>query len=317
MSSRILGVGSYLPKHIVSNIEFEQRLDTNDEWIRSRTGIEQRHIASDHEHTSDLAFEASKQAILDAGIKPSEIDLIIVCTTTSDNAFPSAATKLHGYLELQNIPSFDIQAACAGFIYGLSVADNLISSGQYNNILLVGADKMSSLLNWNDRTTCVLFGDGAGAIILQSDSTGSGVIDSKIYSDGSGYDILYTDELIGEESLGGKILMKGQVLFKHAVEKMSSSIEAILAKNSLGVEDIDHFIPHQANIRIIDNMVQRLNFDPNKVVKTVVKHANCSAASIPLALCDLKSSGKLNRGDLILFSAIGAGLTWGSALIRW
>jgi 3-oxoacyl-[acyl-carrier-protein] synthase-3 len=317
MSSRISGVGSYLPNHIISNFEFEKRLDTNDEWIRSRTGIEQRHIAYDHEHTSDLAFEASKQAILDAGIQPSSLDLIIVCTTTADNAFPSAATKLQGYLGLKNIPSFDIQAACAGFVYGLNVADNLMRSGKYNNILLVGADKMSSLLNWNDRSTSILFGDGAGAIIMQSGNTNSGVIDSQIYSEGSGYDILYTDELIGTESLGGKILMKGQILFKHAVEKMSSSIEEILAKNCLSIEDIDYFIPHQANIRIIDNMVQRLNFNPNKVVKTVAKHANCSAASIPLALCDLKSSGKLQQGDIILFSAIGAGLTWGSAIIRW
>ena len=317
MSSKIVGVGSYLPKNIVSNSDLEKYLDTSDEWIRSRTGIERRHIASNDEYTSNLAFKASEKAMLDAKIQSSEIDLIIVCTTTPDNRFPSIATKIHGYLGLKNIPSFDLQAVCSGFLYGLHVADHLMISGKYNKILLVGADKMSSLVNWNDISTCVLFGDGAGAVVLQYDNGESGIIDSKIYSDGSSYDVLYTDDLVGESSLGGKILMKGQILFKHAVEKMSNSIEEILQKNSLNVDDIDYFIPHQANIRIIDNMVQHLKFNPNKVVKTVAKHANCSAASIPLALSDLKSSGKLKKGDILLFSAIGAGLTWGSTILRW
>jgi len=317
MSCKILGVGGYLPKRIVSNCDLEKYLDTSDEWIRSRTGIEQRHIASDNEYTSNLALKAAQAAIIDAGIKASDIDLIIVCTTTPDNSFPSVATKLQYLLGLSNIPAFDLQAVCAGFIYGLDVADGLIESSKYSTILLVGAEKMSSLLNWDDRSTCILFGDGAGAVILQSNSDKSEIIDSKIYSDGSSYDVLYTDGGTSINGQTGKILMKGQILFKHAVEKMSESIEDILTKNSLTIDDIDYFIPHQANVRIIDNMVQRLKFNPNKVVKTVATHANCSAASIPLALSELKSSGKLKRGDILLFSAIGAGLTWGSAIIRW
>ena len=317
MACKILGCGSYLPERVVSNIELAQSVDTNDEWIRSRTGISQRHIASNDEYASHLAVKASNNAIIDAGIPASMIDLIIVCTTTPDNSFPSTATKLQGYLGLGNIPSFDLQAVCAGFIYGLHVADSLITSGKYNTILLTCVEKMSSLLDWSDRSTCVLFGDGASAVILQRSNDSSRVIDSKIYSDGNYYDILYTDGGVSMNGKSGKIRMKGQEVFRHAVEKITKSVEEILQINNISADDINYFIPHQANIRIIDAIVERLKFDQNKVIKTVAKHANCSAASIPLALTELKASNNIKKGDLILFSAIGAGLTWGSALIRW
>lgn len=314
---KILGCGSYLPKRIVGNVDLEQLVDTSDEWIKSRTGISQRHIAAPDEYASHLALKATQDALNDANLSASVIDLIIVCTTTPDNSFPSTATKLQGYLALDNIPSFDIQAVCCGFIYGLQVADSLMKSGKYNTILLVGSEKMSSLVDWTDRHTCVLFGDGAGAVIMQSTAGLPGIIDSKIYSDGRFYDVLYTDGGVSQNGQSGKVKMLGPSLFKHAVEKMSESVMEILQVNNMTPNDIDYFIPHQANIRIIDSMAERLKFSQDKIVKTVATHANCSAASIPLALSDLKSSGNLKKGDIILFTAIGAGLTWGSALIRW
>ncbi|XVN42901.1 MAG: beta-ketoacyl-ACP synthase III [Candidatus Rickettsia vulgarisii] len=318
MACKIIGCGSYLPETIVSNAELSLSVDTNDEWIRARTGILQRHVAGENESTSHLAHKASIQAINDAGIDPSSVDLIIVCSTTPDNSFPSIASKLQGYLKLGNIiPSFDLQAVCSGFVYGLQVADSLMKSGKYKTILLVGAEKMSSLLDWSDRTTCVLFGDGAGAVILQYSEDNSDIIDSNIYSDGSYCDILYTDGGVSMNGQSGKIKMKGQEVFRHAVEKMSKSAEEILFKNNLTVEDIDYFIPHQANLRIIDAIADRLKIDHSKVIKTVDKHANTSAASIPLAIASLKKEGKIKQGDILLFSALGAGVTWGSVLVRW
>ncbi|MFY9589382.1 beta-ketoacyl-ACP synthase III [Rickettsia endosymbiont of Halotydeus destructor] len=318
MSCKIIGCGGYLPERVVTNDELAKYVDTDDEWIRTRTGISERHVAKDDEYTSHLALKAAKNAILDANIQASDIDLIITCTTTPDNSFPSVATKLHGYLGLtSNIPSFDLQAVCAGFIYGLQVANSLIASGQYKTILLVGAEKMTSLLNFNDRSTCVLFGDGAGSVILQHTLDSSGIIDSKIYSDGSHTEMLYTSGGVSMNGISGKIVMNGQVLFRHAIEKMGKSVEEILRDNNLTVNDVDYFIPHQANVRIIDKLAELLNLDQSKIVKTVKNHANCSAASIPLALNELKASGKLKKGDVILFTAIGAGLTWGSALVRW
>lgn len=315
---KILGCGSYLPKRVVGNVDLEQLVDTSDEWIKSRTGIAQRHIAAPDEYASHLALRATEDALNDANLPASAIDLIIVSTTTPDNSFPSTATKLQGYLALNNIPSFDIQAVCGGFIYGLQVADSLMKSGKYNTILLVGAEKMSSLVDWSDRRTCVLFGDGAGAVIIQRQlGADGGLIDSKIYSDGRFYDILYTDGGVSQNGQSGKVKMQGPSLFKHAVEKMSESVSEILQANNITANEVDYFIPHQANIRIIDSMAKRLEFSQNKIIKTVATHANCSAASIPLALCELKSSNNLKEGNIILLTAIGAGLTWGSALIRW
>ncbi len=323
MAFKIVGCGSYLPEKIVSNEDLSLLVDTNDEWISTRTGIKQRHIAADDEYSSHLAFMAAKQAINDANISASEIDLIIVCTSTPDNSFPSTANKLQKYLsqeyDIKHIPSFDIQAACAGFVYGLQIAANMINSGSYNTVLLVGAEKMSSLLDWSDRSTCVLFGDGAGAVILQrsTEDSKAGLLDSKIYSDGNFENILYTDGGVSSTGNSGKIRMQGAATFKNAVEKMSESVLEILVANNMTANDVDYFIPHQANIRIINSLAEKLQLDQNKLVTTIAEHANCSAASIPLALAELKKSKGLKAGDLILFTAFGAGLTWGSALLRW
>ncbi len=317
MKCKIIGCGSYLPEKIVSNGDLEKIVDTKDEWITSRTGISQRHIAAPGEYASHLALKAARHAIQDANIQDSDIELIIVCTTTPDNSFPSTATKLQGYLALLSVPSFDLQAVCSGFIYGLQVANSLIESGKYKTILLVSAEKMSTLLDWSDRSTCVLFGDGAGAVVLQASAESSEVVDSKLYSDGTFWDILYTDGGVSTNGQSGKIRMKGPALFKQAVEKMSQAALEILKANNLKIEEIDYFIPHQANIRIMNAVVEHLNINQEKVVSTISKHANCSAASIPLALADLKNSEKLKRGNLILFVTFGAGLTWGAALVRW
>lgn len=317
MASRIIGCGHYLPERIVSNYELERTIDTSDEWIRSRTGILQRHIAANDEYSSHLAYKASLNAIADAKIEISSIDLIIVCTTTPDNSFPATAARLQGYLGLGNIPSFDLQAVCAGFIYGLHVADSLIKSGQYKNILLVCSEKMSSLIDWTDRSTCVLFGDGAGAVVLSHSDSDSKIIDSIISSDGSLYEILATTGGVSSNGISGKIQMEGSAIFRNAIEKMSSCVLDVLKKNNISVDQIDYFIPHQANIRIIQAITERLRVNEDKVIKTIDKHANCSAASIPLALSELKLTKSLKSGDMILFTAFGAGLTWGAAIIRW
>ncbi|MDP5110230.1 MAG: ketoacyl-ACP synthase III [Rickettsiaceae bacterium] len=317
MASRIIGCGGYLPSRIVTNADLEKTIDTSDEWIKSRTGIAQRHIAASDEYSSHMAHKAAQAAIKDANIDQKDIDLIIVCTNTPDNSFPSVANKIQGYLGLGEIPSFDIQAICSGFVYGTQVADNMIKSGKYKTVLLVCSEKMSSLLDWQDRSTCVLFGDGAGAIILRQDDSSSGIIDSNIYSDGSMYDILYTDGGVSMTGESGNIQMKGSEVFKKAIEKMSTSVESILASNNLSINDIDYFVPHQANQRIINAIANKFELSKEQVIVTIEKHANCSAASIPLALSELKSTKGIERGKLIVFTAFGAGATWGSVLVRW
>ena len=317
MASKIIGCGGYLPSKIVTNAELAKTIDTSDEWIRSRTGIGQRHIAASDEYSSHMAHHAAKAAIKDANIDPKAIDLIIACTNTPDNSFPGVANKVQGYLGLGQIPSFDLQAICSGFIYGTQVADNMIKSGKYKTVLLVCAEKMSSLLDWQDRSTCVLFGDGAGAIILQHEDSNSGIIDSNIYSDGSMCDILFTDGGVSMNGKSGKVQMKGQEVFKRAVEKMSESVQYILASNNLSLSDIDYFVPHQANQRIINSIVNKFGLSNDKVITTIEKHANCSAASIPLALSELKSTNGIEAGKLVVFTAFGAGATWGSILVRW
>jgi 3-oxoacyl-[acyl-carrier-protein] synthase-3 len=282
MASKIIGCGGYLPEKILTNDDLAKFVDTNDEWIRTRTGIRQRHIAGIDELTSHMAYKAALVAIKDANISPTDIDLVIVCSNTPDNSFPSVANKLQGYLNLNQVPSFDIQSICAGFIYGMQeVADSMIKSAKYKTVLLVCADKMSSLLDWKDRSTCVLFGDGAGAVILQHCESDSGIIDSNIYSDGSMYDILYTDGGVSMNGRSGTIQMKGQEVFRRAVEKMSESVKQLLELNNMSLSDINYLIPHQANLRIIDSIVSRFGIDSSKVIVTIEKHANCSAASIP------------------------------------
>ncbi len=317
MASKIIGSGGYLPNKVLSNEDLEKFVNTSDEWIRSRTGIGQRHIAAPEEYSSHMAHKAAVLAIKNAAIAPGDIDLIIACTNTPDNSFPGVANKLQGYLKLNEIPSFDLQAICSGFIYGMEVADNMIKSGKYKTVLLVCAEKMSSLLNWNDRKTCVLFGDGSGAVILQHDNSNSGIIDSNIYSDGSMCDILYTDGGVSMSGHSGTIQMKGQEVFKKAVEKMTESVNHLLKTNNLNVSDIDYFIPHQANLRIINSIVARFDINESKVITTIEKHANCSAASIPLALTELRLNKNIKTGEILVFTAFGAGAAWGSIILRW
>ena len=319
MVCKIIGVGGHVPGDPVSNEELSKIVsDSDSEWVKSRTGIVQRHFASPDTYSSHMAFEASKEALLDAGISASDIDLIIVCTTTPDNSFPSVATKLQGYLGCGEIPSFDLQAVCAGFIYGLEVANSLIKSGKYNNILLVGSDRMSSILDMEDRATAVLFSDGAGAIILSKDGSAEDSIFTKLYSDGSFWELLYTDGGAGGiTGKSGVIKMNGKEIYRHAVEKMTSAMTDLLKEHSIDIIEVSYIIPHQANLRIIDSIASRLAFPEEKIVKTVSKYANNSAATIPLALQELKLSGNLKHGDLLLMTALGGGLTWGSALIKW
>ncbi len=318
MASKIIGTGGYLPQKIVTNSDLADSIDTSDEWIRNRTGITQRHIAADDEYTSHLGYKAALEAIKNAGIERSTIDLIITCTNSPDNSFPSTANKIQSYFGFaKKIPSFDLQAICSGFVYGLQVADCMIKSGKYQTILLICADKMSSLVDWQDRKTCVLFGDGAGAVILQKSNSNAGIIDSDIFSDGSLFNILYTDGGVSSTGDSGTVQMIGGDVFKQACIKMSESVKNILQKNNLDIADISYFIPHQANLRIIDHVANYLNIDKNKVIITVDKHANCSAASIPLALSKLELTRGVKSDEILLFASFGAGATWGAALLRW
>ena len=317
MASKIIGCGGYLPEKVLTNDDLAKFIDTSDEWIRTRTGIRQRHIAAEGEFTSHMAHKAALAAIKDANINSKDMDLLVVCSNTPDNSFPGVANKLQGYLDLGQVPSFDIQAICSGFIYGIHVVDSMIKSGKYKTVLLVCADKMSALLDWQDRSTCVLFGDGAGAVILQHCDSNAGVIDSNIYSDGSMYDILYTDGGVSTNGKSGRVQMKGQEVFRRAIEKMSESVKQLLEVNGMSLSDIDHLVPHQANLRIIDGIAARFDIDSNKIVTTIERHANCSAASIPLALSELKSLKGIKPGKIVVFTAFGAGATWGAAIVRW
>ena len=317
MASKIIGTGGYLPERIVSNFDLEKSIDTTDEWIKSRTGITQRHIAATDEFTSHLGYKAALDALNSAKISRDKIDLVITCTNTPDNTFPSTANKIQGYLGLKTVPSFDLQAICSGFLYGLQVADGMIKSGKYKTILLICADKMSSILDWQDRKTCVLFGDGAGAIILQESSSDAGIIDCDIFSDGSFYDVLCTNGGVSTNGKSGIVEMAGPEVFKNAVEKMPESVYNILKKNNLTLDDVTYIIPHQANLRIINNMINQFCIDSNKVIITLDKHANCSAASIPLALAQLQLTKAIKSGDIVVFTAFGAGATWGAAIVRW
>ncbi|OCA06493.1 3-oxoacyl-[acyl-carrier-] synthase III family protein [Wolbachia endosymbiont of Trichogramma pretiosum] len=312
-----MSTGSYLPKKKLSNNEIASIVETNDEWIRQRTGIVQRHIADEGELTSDLAVNAAKNAIEKAKISIDEIGLIIVATTTPDKTFPSSATIIQSKLKCKNAFAFDVQAACSGFIYAVTVADSLIKSNDsIKYALVIGAEIMSRIVDWEDRSTCVLFGDGAGAVIMKSEMSSSSIISTNLHSDGN-VDLLCTNGGISSTRDSGKILMNGREVFKHAVEKLTASVEETLKCNSLKITDIDWLIPHQANIRIIEAVVKKLDFPIEKVINTVDKHANTSAASIPLALDYAVQESKIKSGNLILLISIGAGLTWGSVLLRY
>ncbi|WP_341817222.1 beta-ketoacyl-ACP synthase III [Wolbachia endosymbiont (group A) of Agelastica alni] len=315
--SFILSTGSYLPRKMLSNNEIASIVETSDEWIRQRTGIVQRHIADEGELTSDLAVNAAKSAIEKAKISVDEIDLIIVATTTPDKTFPGCATIVQSKLKCKNAFAFDVQAACSGFIYAVTVADSLIkSNNRIKYALVIGAEIMSRIVDWEDRSTCVLFGDGAGAVVMKSEMGRSGIISTNLYSDGN-VDILCTNGGVSSTGDSGKIYMNGREVFKHAVDKLTALIEETLKCNNLKITDIDWLIPHQANIRIIEAVVKKLDFPIEKVINTVDKHANTSAASIPLALDYAIQKSKIKLGNLALLISIGAGLTWGSVLLRY
>jgi 3-oxoacyl-[acyl-carrier-protein] synthase-3 len=317
--SEIISTGSYLPEKILTNDELSKIVETNNEWIIERTGIEERHIAAEGELTSDLAVKAAHKALLRAGLQPSDIDLIVVATTTPDNTFPSTAVTIQGKLGINKAAAFDVQAVCTGFIYALSIADSFLKTGQFKRALVIGAETISRILDWQDRGTCILFGDGAGCVILQAKegAAPSGVLSTHLYSDGKTKELLYTDGGVSSTGNSGKLRMQGKEVFKHAVTKLASCTIESLEKNNLTKNDITWLIPHQANIRILQATAERLEVPAEKLICTVNKHGNTSAASIPLALDVAFDEGKIKRGDIISMQAIGGGLTWGSALIKF
>ncbi len=317
--SAIVATGSYLPEKIVTNDDLAKTVDTSDEWIFERTGIKQRHIAAAGEFTSDLAFKASKAAIdsCKGAIKIEEIDLIIVATTTPDLTFPATATTLQAKLGAKNAFAFDVQAVCSGFVYALSVADNFIKAGQVKNALVVGAETLSRIVDWNDRNSCVLFGDGAGAVILQATTEDRGILATKLSSDGTLNDILKTTGGPSFNQQTGIINMAGREVFKHAVEKMAKSVVDVLAQIGKTTADINVLVPHQANARILSSVATKLGLSDDRVVLTVANHANTSAASIPLALDYACKNNRIKKGDIVVLEALGGGLTWGSVVLRW
>lgn len=317
--SIIGGTGAYLPEKIMTNNDLAAIIETNDEWIQSRTGIKQRHIAADNELTSDMATHAAQKALEAASIDASAVDMIIVATTTPDRTFPSTAVATQAKLGITHqCAAFDVQAVCAGFIYAISVADSFIKSGQYQTILVIGAEKMSSIVDWTDRRSCILFGDGASALVLQAgEGLDRGILDINLRADGRHQSILQTNGGTALSKQAGTIEMEGQEVFKHAVTKMTESIKDSLNTCKLTVEDIDFLVPHQANRRIIERVGKKLKIAEDKVVITVAEHANTSAASIGLALDSAARQGRFSHGDTIALTAIGGGLAWGSCILKW
>ena len=318
--SRILAAGGYLPADLVTNDALAQRynLDTSDEWIVERSGIRQRHIAAPGETTSSMGAAAAREAMARAGVLPAEVDAVIVATATPDSSFPATAVRIQAQLGITQGFAFDILAACTGFVYALSVADSMIRSGSARCALVIGAEAYSRILDWTDRASCVLFGDGAGAVVLRAETGGeNGILSTHLHADGRLADILHIEGGPGSTGGTGLLRMAGREVFKHAVTKLASVVDEALEANGLARHDIAWLVPHQANIRIIDAMGKKLGLAPERVVVTVDRHANTSAASIPLALADAEAAGKFQRGDVVLMEAIGGGLTWGSALARW
>ncbi|BBN60037.1 beta-ketoacyl-ACP synthase III [Hydrogenovibrio marinus] len=319
--SRIIGTGGYLPEKVMTNADLEKIVDTSDEWIRERTGIEQRRIAADGQTTCDLAYEASIQALEMAGVQASDLDLIIVATTTPDKIFPSTATLLQQRLNNHGAPAFDIQAVCTGFVYALSVADQFMQTGMSKKALVVGAETLSRITNWEDRNTCVLFGDGAGAVVLEASSE-PGILSTHIYADGQYEELLHVPSGPSKKPVTDDISertmhMKGNEVFKIAVNTLSSIAKETLEANNISKADLDWLVPHQANLRIIKATAKKLNLSDDQTVITVNKHANTSGASIPLALNEAVRDGRIQRGQTLLLEAFGGGFTWGSALIKY
>ena len=315
----MISVGSYLPERIMTNQELTALVDTSDEWIRQRTGIAQRHIVAEGEKTSDLARHAAEQALDSAGLVAGDLDLIIIATSTPDDTFPSTATKVQHQLGAYQAVAFDVQAVCAGFVYALDVADAMLTAGRGKRAMVIGAESFSKILDWSDRSTCVLFGDGAGAVILErsDNATGYGVLASKLHADGAHRDILYVDGGPSSSGQVGHVRMEGNKVFRHAVDKLSSVMDEVLEAADMPVSDVDWLVPHQANIRIIEGMQKKMGLSDDRVVKTVHEHANTSAASIPLALSAAVGDGRVRDGHVLAFEAIGGGLVWGAALVRY
>jgi len=315
----LTGVGGYLPEKIVSNEDMSRRVDTSDQWITERSGIRQRHFSAPHETATFMGAAAAHQALERAGVKAGEVDAIILATSTPDQAFPATAVHVQAALGCTRAFGFDISAACSGFIYAVSVADALIRAGQAGNVLVIGSEVYSRILNFNDRGTCVLFGDGAGAILLQGQKVmpdGPGILSTHLHSDGRLAQLLYVDGAVGQADKPGHLVMNGREVFRHAVNLLSAAVNEALAANGLTNKDIDWLVPHQANRRIIDGVGKKLGLPAERVVITVDRHANTSAASIPLALAEAVNDGRITAGQLILLEALGGGLTWGSALVR-
>jgi 3-oxoacyl-[acyl-carrier-protein] synthase-3 len=317
----VRGVGHYLPDRVVPNAEFEKSLDTSDEWIVSRTGIERRHFAAEGQTTSDLAARAARAALADAGLTPDDIDALIVATSTADLTFPSAATMVQAELGMTKGFAFDVQAVCAGFVFAMANANALILSGQAKRVLVIGAETFSRILDWTDRGTCVLFGDGAGAVVLEAaqgagTSADRGILSADLNSDGRFKDILYVDGGVSTQTTG-HLRMQGKEVFRHAVEKLAETAHAALDKAGLSSADVDWIVPHQANLRIIKSTAQRMQVPMERVVVTVQDHGNTSAASIPLALSVARHNGQIKDGDLLVMEAIGGGLAWGALVLRW
>jgi 3-oxoacyl-[acyl-carrier-protein] synthase-3 len=318
--SILAGVGGYLPERVLTNDELARTVETSDQWIRERTGIRQRHIAAPHETAAFMGTAAARVALADAGAEPDEVDAIILATSTPDQAFPATALRVQAALGVTQGFGFDVAAACAGFIYGLSIADCMIRTGQARGALVIGSEVYSRILDWHDRATCVLFGDGAGAVFLRA-GNGSGRIDrgvlsTHLHAQGALGDILYVDGAVGQRNRPGYLVMNGREVFRHAVVRLAEAVEEALAANGLQRRDIDWLVPHQANLRIIDAMGRKLGLPSERVVITVDRHANTSAASVPLALAEARADGRIRRGDLVLLEALGGGLAWGAALVR-
>ncbi|ACV26605.1 beta-ketoacyl-ACP synthase III [Kangiella koreensis] len=317
--SKILGMGSYLPEKVLTNADLEKMVDTTDAWITERTGIKKRHIAADDQSASDLGFEAAKKAIANSGLEAKDIDMIVVGTATPDKMFPSVACYIGHALGIGGVPAFDITTACPGFVYGLSIADQFIKTGHRKNVLVVGTEVLSRLVNWDDRSTCVIFGDGAGAAVVTG-SDEPGILSTHIHADGGYGDLLYCNNgLRGQlgEFPEPQIVMRGNEVFKVAVKTLSQIVDETLAANNMQKKDIDWLIPHQANIRIIQATAKKLGASMDKVVVAVDRHGNTSSASIPLAMCEAIEDGRIKRGDVCLLESFGGGFTWGSALIKY
>ncbi|MBB5518840.1 beta-ketoacyl-ACP synthase III [Amphiplicatus metriothermophilus] len=320
LKSVIAGCGSYLPEKIITNDDLSRIVDTTDEWIRERTGIRERRVAADGQYTSDLAVEAARRALDDAGLKPADIDLVIVATTTPDLTFPATAAIVQAKLGVEQGAAFDIQAVCTGFVYALATGDRFVASGLHKRALIIGAETFSRILDWSDRATCVLFGDGAGAFVLEgveeSETDGRGIMSAYLRSDGRLVDLLYVDGGVSSTQTAGHVRMQGNKVFREAVTRISEAMETVAARAGVAPTDIDWFVPHQANERIIQGVVKKLDLRPDQVISTIAGQGNTSAASIPLAYRQGVEDGRIKRGDLVMIEAMGGGLTWGAALLR-